>query len=522
MLIENNYEKFYKTYENKYEINIKKTKSQIEIIIKDDKNDEYTSEYELDFLNDKLEKIIKFKELSLFYNLLLDNINQRKLIIKNHYRKVIETKWKIDSKKNIQETFTLILHRNSNEQLSLFFFSSKADSKDILNKINILELKEDFLKFKIDESKIFSEYIYKDKYEDNFIIKDIFFLKDMEIIHSNNEALLDELLEDIIKLRKQYGKILIFFYENNLENFIINLVKKIIYKEQIFIIIINRGENDKTNKLFLNTSDELKLKLQYKINKFNDIQKSKFDINNIFIINNNEYEKIYISLLKIYNYFNQLGDGFYRQLLDSKDFQIEGVKKEFNYLYNTHNFNILLWGETGSGKSTFINTILGEKKAYTQYATSNATFKDNYYVHKDYPIKFTDVCGFSGDDEEKINSDNLQKVYQKSNNIVVDINDTFTFNNDSRNKFHLLLFFIKYGDKIDIKKFNKPVIEIAKNLNIPIIIVVTMADKLFQQSQNDDSDSDKGESLMTTFKKEIEQVKTSLKKKKTLKLIMHV
>ena len=47
------------------------------------------------------------------------------------------------------------------------------------------------------------------------------------------------------------------------------------------------------------------LELKYKINKFDEIKKWYFDINNIFIINNNEYEKIYISLLKIYNYFNQ-------------------------------------------------------------------------------------------------------------------------------------------------------------------------------------------------------------------------
>ena len=103
------------------------------------------------------------------------------------------------------------------------------------------------------------------------------------------------------------------------------------------------------------------LELKYKINKFDEIKKWYFDINNIFIINNNEYEKIYISLLKIYNYFNQLGDGFYRNILDYQNTQIKGVE-EFNYLYNTHNFNILLWGENGSGKSTFINIIMGEKK----------------------------------------------------------------------------------------------------------------------------------------------------------------
>ena len=72
-------------YDN-YNINIKQTKLKIEIKINDYNNKcEFSSEYGLDFLKYKLEKKINLKELSIFYNCLIDNIKERKLIIKPPY-----------------------------------------------------------------------------------------------------------------------------------------------------------------------------------------------------------------------------------------------------------------------------------------------------------------------------------------------------------------------------------------------------------------------------------------------------
>ena len=98
-----------------------------------------------------------------------------------------------------------------------------------------------------------------------------------------------------------------------------------------------------------------------------------------------------------------------------------------------------------------------KKKSYTQFGKSRGTFRDSYYIHKEYPIKIIDVCGFS-ENEGKINSDNLNNIYKKGNNILIDINDNFSFNKDSRNKIHLLLFFTNYNNKLDIKPCSMPVI----------------------------------------------------------------
>ena len=84
-------------------------------------------------------------------------------------------------------------------------------------------------------------------------------------------------------------------------------------------------------------------------------------------------------ILKIFSYFNQLGDGFFKQLSDL-GIKNENLEHEFKYLYNTHYFNILLCGRSGTGKSTFINTIMGEKKSFTLQYESAGTYRSNYFI----------------------------------------------------------------------------------------------------------------------------------------------
>ena len=108
----------------------------------------------------------------------------------------------------------------------------------------------------------------------------------------------------------------------------------------------------------------------------------------------------------------------------------------------------------------------------------------------------------------KNDSDNLNNIYKKVNNILIDINDNFSFNKDSRNKIHLLLFFTNYNNKLDIKPCCMPVIKTAISKKIPIIIVINKADKLFQTQNNEDSDD--SDNLMETFKIQIEATNNKL------------
>ena len=156
-------------------------------------------------------------ELSIFYNCLIDNIRERKLIIKPPYEKVINTIWKIYPNKNMEESFTLILYKKFNKKLSLFFYSSFANSKDILKEINLPESKEHFSQSKINISnhwpkEIKSKYFFEYIYEDNFLIDNISFFNGIETINKLDDKLFifkNEILTK--KLGKEFRKILIFF-----------------------------------------------------------------------------------------------------------------------------------------------------------------------------------------------------------------------------------------------------------------------------------------------------------------------
>ena len=182
----------------------------------------------------------------------------------------------------------------------------------------------------------------------------------------------------------------------------IKLVKKF-YENQFFILFF-------TNKEI----EIFRTEINSKLKKLKEKYLCYFDANNIFVYKNSElgYKQSIISLVKVFTYFNQLGDGFYRQL-KTKKCNIEGLDDELNNLFLTHYFNILLYGRTGTGKSSFINRIMGEKKSFTLKTKSIGTERNNFYIHKKYPIKLIDVCGFAEGNETKENLAKINSIYKE-------------------------------------------------------------------------------------------------------------
>ena len=114
---------------------------------------------------------------------------------------------------------------------------------------------------------------------------------------------------------------------------------------------------------------------------------------------------------------------------------------------------------------------MGEKKSFTLKTKSAGTFRNNYYIHKKYPIKIIDVCGFAEGSEGKDNFEKMQSIYNKNlDNIIIDqsLSDIFDFYEDKRNNIHLLLYFNIYDDKYDILPGEMPVIIEAIEKKIPI------------------------------------------------------
>ena len=450
------------------------------------KQEKYSSEYNLDFINDKLKKVKDFKKFQTaenFSECLKENMERDTYNINSPYdNKIIATTWRVfPNDKNLKQTFTLILERKINQNLSLFFMSNYDRAKKLIDEI---EEQECFKNKEIKNIDNFNEIIY----ENGSILENIIYFKDINNANEPEDNLINKMTEDLKLKGKDFRQVLILFY--NKKDNLIETLRKIIdekYDQHIFIIIVNENQTEENNKEFLSTSQELEIDLKYEIEQLDDIQKEYFDFNNITILNGYEYSKIYICLLKIYSYFNQLGDGYFRDLPNHPNFSnIKGFEKEFKYLFNYHYFSIMFCGETGAGKSSIINKILGEKRAFTKSTNVSATIRENYYIHKKYPIKIIDTCGFSEGNESENLKNNIQNIYSKNtDNILIDINNNdFSYFGDKRNEIHLILYIAIKDAKTEIKKgtgLNK-VLNIAEENKISIIKAINKCgEKIFQQ-----------------------------------------
>ena len=113
---------------------------------------------------------------------------------------------------------------------------------------------------------------------------------------------------DYMKLKKSSndsGKILIIFQDENT----LEIIKKIFdkfYKEPIFVI------------LFAEDVKKVRKLINIQIRKLNSIKRDFVDIDNFFILENksDNYRRIIIPILKVFSYYNQLGDGFFKDISD--------------------------------------------------------------------------------------------------------------------------------------------------------------------------------------------------------------
>lgn len=133
---------------------------------------------------------------------------------------------------------------------------------------------------------------------------------------------------------------------------------------------------------------------------------TKFPLEN----NKEKIKNILDYICKFRSYYHELGNSF-----DLNENNITNYK-----------FNILLCGRAGTGKSSFINKILDNRRAKEGEGLS-VTHKIIEYSHPEYPINIYDSPGF----EDKETVENVKDLLEKFNKKLI----------DTRKKINLILYF---------------------------------------------------------------------------------
>lgn len=221
---------------------------------------------------------------------------------------------------------------------------------------------------------------------------------------------------------------------------------------------------------------------------FIDDNHIKFDKRNIIAHRYREKNAndVYISLLRICSYYNELGDSFQfpisvdpDEIMDNNESQDnsaplgdglipkpnEKEKKEENKddkkdkeKNDLATFNILITGRPGVGKSTLVNQLLGEKRCREGVGKS-ITSKIVKYVHKNYPISLFDTPGFESEKEE------IQVI-----KLIKEFNEDLL---QGKNQIHLIFFLINAESSRTFIGKDVNFIRKMNSLNIPIYFLLT-------------------------------------------------
>jgi len=134
---------------------------------------------------------------------------------------------------------------------------------------------------------------------------------------------------------------------------------------------------------------------------------------------NNEVDtkRILDKICKFRNYYHEEGDSY------------ETFNEELSSEYK---FNILICGRAGTGKSSFINKFLEDKKAKEGEGLS-VTHKIISYSNPKYPINISDTPGFENEETVK--------------DVIKLLDDYNKELKDARKKINLIIYFFPYNDR---------------------------------------------------------------------------
>jgi ribosome biogenesis GTPase A len=305
--------------------------------------------------------------------------------------------------------------------------------------------------------------IFKDKGEDFQIRADFDYVYD--------DIKINKLKEYILKKKRKHHDFEIFVNDK--------LFYKFIYGVELFNIKDKNNFEEKLKEefLFLN---KLKISLRlynvkdeyfeyYETFEIKEVEISSYifqkELLN-FILSNKKYEDIdkrnfnvirerqspKNSLLKYTGYYNQVGDILFCNKTS----------------FFTTKINIAIGGFMGAGKSTLINTILGEKRCLEGQGGSITNYITQFSFNE-YPINLVDFPGFRAKQKGNNNTSLFIKEIESKISDLKKMNEVF----------HCFLFCIKFQDRIFDEK-DEDTLDVFKaivNLKLRTFFLITNSEK---------------------------------------------
>jgi len=184
---------------------------------------------------------------------------------------------------------------------------------------------------------------------------------------------------------------------------------------------IKKGIEEEIKKFFEDEETEI-----YE-NNFSYLQLNLEETNNPININSQKIERdIMKKFIRIYSYYNQLGDAFFEALKKQND-----ILK--NYKENKKRINVLCLGKSQRGKSSFINLLLKEKRAKEGGLGIKCTNKIIKYMSDDIPLNIFDTIGISSDKDGEIVNELVLMIEEMQKQLKDEM-------------LHLILYFLDYND----------------------------------------------------------------------------
>ena len=306
-----------------------------------------------------------------------------------------------------------------------------------------------------DANEIIKEYILKDAKEDNILeaneeIKAVITEHEKDL---NNEVLNQKISKILLKYRKFYP-ILVIIVNNLLDE-----DSKLAFD---FFQGISETKNSQPFILFLTKKDD-NPNIQ---NLLELVTKEFFDKRNVYAL---KFPTNKVEITEIQNFFRKCMN-YYHEITneDNED------------KCDNQTFNILICGQAGTGKSTFINNFF-QKKVAKEGEGLSVTHEITSYKHPNYPIKIFDTPGFEDDNTVKM----VQRTIKKFEDDMINCKD----------RLDLILYFVELK--------TRPFL----NLEVDLIKYLVIKDKKMIFVTNDFKNNHTKE-----IKKLTDSVKDSLKK----------